>query len=89
MHSPVIRPGDAGDILEVLEFDGVEGESVFDLPDIVSTGVCAGEIEAEGVQDEDTVWGEGDGCSDFCCKVGFFKYLFFSSVTRLGWVRII
>lgn len=49
VKSPVVRTGGAGDVIEVLQFDGVEGHAVFDLLDIVSTGVCAGKVEAEGL----------------------------------------
>lgn len=58
---PVVGPGDAGDVMEGLQFDGVEGQAVFDLPDIVSTGVGAGKVEPKGLEDEDAVGGEGDG----------------------------
>lgn len=39
----------------------VEGQAVFDLPDIVSTGVGAGKVESKGLEDEHAVGGEGDG----------------------------
>ena len=58
---PVISTSNAGDIIQVLQFDGVEGQAVFDLPDIVSTGVGAGKVEPKGLEDEDAVGGEGDG----------------------------
>lgn len=72
---PVVRTGYAGDIIEILQFNGVEGQAVFDLPDIVSTGVCAGKVEAEGLEDENAVWGEGDGGSYFSGEEGFFEDL--------------
>ena len=84
---PVVRAGDAGDVLEVLQLDGVEGPAVFDLPDIVSTGVGAGKVEAEGVEDEDAVGGEGDGGAYFGREEGFLEDL--GLVVRMGsWVRI-
>ena len=81
---PVVRAGDAGDVLEVLQLDGVQGPAVFDLPDIVSTGVGAGKVEAEGVEDEDAVGGEGDGGAYFGREEGFFEDL--GLVVRMGFM---
>lgn len=77
MKRPVVSTSDAGDIVEILQFNGVEGPAVFDLPDIVSTGVCAGKVEAKGLEDEDAVWGEGDGGANFSGEVGFFEDLIY------------
>lgn len=83
MKRPVIRASDAGDIVEILQFNGVEGQAVFDLPDIVSTGVCAGKVEAEGLEDEDAVWGEGDGGANFSGEARFFEDLIYSLLELL------
>lgn len=49
----------------------------------MSTGVCAGKVEGEGLEDEDAIWGEGDGGADFSCEVGFFEDLS-ACQSRLG-----